>query len=104
MMNLYDTIEYAKSELADNLEGEGWTDEPHDLITELADQATPIYTYDILAFAQENLWLATEEPEIGSDGTAIGIISANIYEHISQELWNHYDELVKERELENELY
>lgn len=66
-------------------------DEPHDLIFETSDGAVPIYTTDILECAVSDLYLATEEPELGPafDGspTPVNIIAANIFEAINNALW-----------------
>ena len=36
-----------------------------DIFHEIADSNVPIYTYDILKLASDNLFLATSEPELG---------------------------------------
>lgn len=60
--------------------------DPEDAVYEAADATVPIYTYDLLRYAAETLWLATTEPDCGPafDGSAtpVNIIAANIYEHL----------------------
>ena len=70
--------------------------EPHDAIFEIADNAVPIYTGDLLRLAAENLQLATDEPELGPafDGkpTPVNIIAANVFEHVEAALWAAWQE------------
>lgn len=71
-------------------------DSPHDAISEIADSNVPIHYWNILETAREDLWLATEEPELFAfDGkhTAINAIAGNIYQHLEQELWSRWEEL-----------
>lgn len=69
-----------------------------DSIGELADSYTPFYYAEILAYAQDDVSLATEECEIGPafDGsnTAVNIIAANIYARIYQHLSQIFNEEV----------
>ena len=68
-----------------------------DLIFETADQMVPIYTYELLELAQDDLYLATEEPELGPafDGkpTVVNIIAANVFEALESDLWEYWNEL-----------
>ena len=59
---------------------------------EIADNAVPIYYYDIGLYAANNSWLMTETPHIMSDGTAIQQIRANIYTYIYDGLQDYNDE------------
>jgi len=61
------------------------------VIHEIADNAVPIYYYDIGQYAAHNSWLMTETPDIISDGTAIQQIQSNIYAYI-------YDALITYKE------
>ena len=82
-----------------NAEAEDWQDtfdevanfECQDWIHEVADSCVPVYTYNILECAMEDMNLATCEPEIGPafDGsqTAANIIAANIYEKVCNHLY-----------------
>ncbi|KKK64782.1 hypothetical protein LCGC14_2980710 [marine sediment metagenome] len=60
---------------------------PEDTLTEIADGWVPIYTYNILQVAADNMDMATLEPELGPafDGTPtpINIIAANIYKALN---------------------
>ena len=71
-------------------------DQPHDDFHEIADSSTPVYNYDLLMYAANDLYLATEEPELGPafDGspTPCNIIAANIYEAIEAGLWEWWNE------------
>lgn len=84
-------IEYNRIENGDDI---------GDVISEIADTNTPIYTYNILQYAVNNLNLATDEPEIGPafDGTPtpINIIAANIYEAIAADLWEYWNDELEE--------
>jgi hypothetical protein len=70
-------------------------------LPELADSACPIYTSDILNFAAEDLYLATDVPELGpafnGEPTPTNIIAANIYEAIMAALYERWNEIEKER-------
>ena len=69
-----------------------------DVIHEIADNAVPIYYYDIGQYAAHNSWLMTETPDIMSDGTAIQQIQANIYTYIYDELTTYKEEKENEDE------
>jgi hypothetical protein len=71
-----------------------------DVIHEVADAMVPCYTSDLLALANDDNGLATDEPELGPafDGapTPVNVIAANVYERLTAALWNAW------REFENE--
>jgi len=97
-----DAIEELEEWVKDNPD-----DDPTDeAIFEIADSSTPIYNYDILQLAASNLFLATDAPDIGPafDGspTPINIIAANIYEYISNALYQRWSEIEKEKEEEED--
>ena len=69
-----------------------------DIIHEIADNAVPIYYYDIGQYAAHNSWLMTEIPEINPNGNAHDQIQANIYEAICEGLYEHIAEKEKEDE------
>tara|TARA_R100000742_G_C4238310_1_gene58501 strand:- start:16 stop:330 length:315 start_codon:yes stop_codon:yes gene_type:complete len=75
-------------------EDEDYTDE--DLIHEIADNAVPIYYWDIAQYAARNTLLMTEIPEINPDGNAHDQIQANIYSAICEGLYEHIAEKEKE--------
>ena len=63
-----------------------------DMIHEIADNAIPIYYYDIGQYAAHNSWLMTEIPAINPNGNAHDQIQANIYEYIVEGLYEHKQE------------
>ena len=69
-----------------------------DSIHEIADQAVPIYYWDIAQYAAWNTWLMQEIPEINPNGNAHDQIQANIYEEIYDGLLEHYEEKETEDE------
>ena len=75
-----------------------------DWIHEIADSSVPVYTYDIMECAREELSLATEVPEIGPafDGsqTASNIVAANIYERVCNHLYE-VEQKLKRKVLDN---
>ena len=78
-------------------EDEDYADE--DLIHEIADNAVPIYYWDIGQYAAWNPWLMQDIPETNPDGNAHDQIQANIYEAICEGLYEHVEE--KETEDDN---
>ena len=79
---------------------------PEDMLTELADGWTPIYTSDILAYAANDIALATAEPEVGPafDGspTPVNIIAANIYERLQAVAFEVWQDILDSEEAEDE--
>lgn len=75
----------------DDEEMEDFLDDPGDTIHEIADSNVPVYTYDLMMLAAGDLCLATEDPELGPafDGspTPVNIIAANVYERITEHLY-----------------
>ena len=69
-----------------------------DVIHEIADNAVPIYYWDIAQYAAWNTWPMTEKPEINPDGNAHDQIQANIYSAICEGLYEHIAEKEKEDE------
>ena len=69
-----------------------------DVIHEIADNAVPIYYYDIGQYAANNSWLMTQTPETVPNGTAHDQIQANIYEYIVEGLYEHKQEKENEDE------
>jgi len=64
-----------------------------DLIPEVADNNIPIYTYELLQYASNTLWLATEPNDLCSENAdAIKVIQANIYEALTEALHEHTNE------------
>jgi hypothetical protein len=100
-MTLNDIIKDAIEELKD-----GWKDAqyPEDMVHEIADSSVPVYTYQLAQLAAEDVALFTDEPELGPafDGspTPANIVAANIYERVSQELFDKLYTLQAEAEEE----
>ena len=69
-----------------------------DSIHEIADNAVPIYYWDIAQYAAWNTELMQEIPETGRDTEPYKMIQCNIYEAICEGLYKH----VAEKEKENE--
>ena len=60
-----------------------------DIIAEIADNNIPIYTYDLLQYASNNFDL-NEPSDLCSDNPSVTqIITANIYELLTQELYDY---------------
>ncbi len=72
-------------------------DDIDDTIHEIADNAIPIYYYDIGQFAAHNSCLMTIKSEINPEGNAHDQIQANIYEEICNGLHEHIAEKEKEK-------
>ena len=99
--NLYTYSNDVRAELHERLE-EITNNEPHDVISEIADTNVPIYNHDLLQLAADNMNLALVEPELGPafDGspTPINIIAANVYEYLTTELWDEWETIQEELE------
>ena len=100
-----DLIESAIDELQDRLKEEeieikeGW--ETEDIVSEIADNNIPIYTYDLLQYASNNFDLIQPSELQGDNPTVISIITANIYEILTEELYA-YVTTIQDKEKENE--
>ena len=105
---MYTIIKDAQETLKEFIENgtDFYNDEPHDVISEIADSAVPVYTATLLEIASNDVSLAVDEPELGPafDGspTPANIIAANIYERILDSLWEYWrsdgEELYQERQ------
>jgi len=73
---------------------EEWSDDydEYDQIHEIADNAVPIYYWDIAQYAAYNSVLMTVKPDVNQDGNAHDQIQANIYEAICEGLYEHVTE------------
>ena len=67
-----------------------------EIMHEIADNAVPIYYWDIAQYAAHNSWLMTQKPDINTDGNAHDQIQANIYCAIYDGLYEHIEEKEKE--------
>ena len=70
----------------------------NDLMHEIADNAVPIYYWDISQYAAHNTWLMTQKPEINPEGNAHDQIQSNIYQAVYDGLLEHYEEKETEDE------
>jgi len=103
--NLQQIIDDAKDEFQECLmEGVQY---PEDAIAEIADSAVPIYYHEIAYVAQSDIGLLLDEPELGAasgdnftgmQGTAIAYIAANIYEAVSNALFEVLYEFQQQKE------
>ena len=90
-----DLIEGAIEDIQDRIkwikenEEEDHYEKIEDCIHEVADNNIPIYTYDLLQYASNNFDL-NEPSDLCSDNpSATDIITANIYELLTQELYDY---------------
>ena len=96
-----DLVEGTIEELEDRLK---WNKEnkedqdTDDLIHEIADNNIPIYTYDLLQYASNNFDLLEQNDLVNDQPDVISIIQANIYEILTEELYNYINEKEKENE------
>ena len=94
-----DLIEGAIEELQDNIqwcEKEKEDYEIDDLITEVADNNIPIYTYDLLQYASNNFDLIQPSELQRFNPSVVNIIQANIYELLTEALYEHTTKQDKE--------
>jgi hypothetical protein len=66
-----------------------------DLIHEVADNNIPIYTYDLLQYASNNFDLIYKNELCSKDADCIQIITMNIYEMLTEHLYNHINNKVE---------
>ena len=93
MQDLYDQ---AIEELQDRFKETGVVDQSiDDLIHEIADGNVPIYTYDLLQYASNNFDLIEPNDLCSENANVTQIISANIYEFLSDHLYNHIDNTIQ---------
>jgi hypothetical protein len=98
MDKLQDILDSAREELKEYAQGE--IEEISDAIHEIADGQVPVYTSDLMELAAEDIALATREPELGPafDGspTPVNIVAANVYEAITEALWEYWNDELEE--------
>ena len=88
--------------------------ECQDLVHEIADDSVPIYYYEQIECARDNMDLATTVPELGpafgGEPTACNIIAANIYEKLVSHLHGvleecidtqYHDQIAENRKMES---
>ena len=66
-----------------------------DLIHEIADNNIPIYTYDLLQYASNNFDLIYKNDLCSKDADCVQIIQANIFEFLSDHLYNYIDNTIQ---------
>ena len=75
---------------------------PDDLVHECADGFVPVYTSELIEYGYHNRDLMFDEPELGPafDGspTPTNIIAANMYEALTNHLYNELDAILYELE------
>ena len=90
-----DLKESAIEELEDRIkwikenEEEDHYEKIEDCIHEVADNNVPIYTYDLLQYASNNFDLIQPNELTRDNPDVIEIIMANIYEYLTDELYQH---------------
>ena len=90
-----DLIEGAIEDLQEEIKKD-YTENYDDLISEIADDNIPIYTYDLLQYASNNFDLI-EPSDLCSDNPSVTqIITANIYEVLTEALYEYINEQDKE--------
>ena len=100
MQELYDqAIDDLKCRLEWNKKHCIEDEEIEDLITEVADNNIPIYTYDLLQYASNNFDLIQPNDLAGEYPDVIKIIQCNIYEMLTEHLYNHINNKVKVKEI-----
>ena len=96
-----DLVESAIEELEERLKWNKENEEEQDiddLIPEIADNNIPIYTYDLLQYASNNFDLLEQNDLVNDQPDVISIIQANIYEILTEELYNYINAKEKENE------
>ena len=86
----------AIEELEDRLKDEEVTSgayDTDDLITEVADNNIPIYTYDLLQYASNNFDLIQQNDLAGDNPDVIKIIQANMYDILTEELYGYVSKI-----------
>ena len=71
----------------------------NDLIHEVADNSIPLATYDLLQYASNNFDLIQPNDLAGEYPDVISIIQCNIYEMLTEHLYNHINNKVKVKEI-----
>ena len=90
-----DLIEGAQEELEEQIkwcEKEEENYHSDDLISEVADNNIPIYTYELLQYASNNFDLIEKNDLCSDDAGCIQIIQSNIYELLTEALYEYLTE------------
>ena len=100
-----DLIEGAIEDIQDRIkwikenEEEDHYEKIEDCIHEVAENNIPIYTYDLLQHASNNFDLIQPNDLAGEYPDVIKIIQCNIYEMLTEHLYNHINNKVKVKEI-----
>jgi len=102
MTDRYD-IEELKKECIEELKDAilEYDSDPYDLMSEIADSNVPVYNWDLLEYAQNDLWLSCETPDIlAFDGTptAVNCIAGTIYQELYSAMNQVLDDILEEKE------
>ena len=90
-----DLIEGAQEELEEQIkwcEKEEENYHADDLISAVADNIIPIYTYELLQYASNNFDLIEKNDLCSDDAGCIQIIQSNIYELLTEALYEYLTE------------
>ena len=91
MSELQSLVKMGISKLEDWIKENPYDEEPHDYIWESADSLTPIYNYDIMQIARDNISeIALREVEYEGDDNALRQSQLAIFDYIEGELWNYW--------------
>lgn len=94
MRELEQSLRDEMKERADEIRDETY---PEDMVSEMADGWVPIYTYDIMQYAADDIDLAVVVPEIGpafnGEPSAVNIIAANIYERLQRVAFEEWQDI-----------
>lgn len=89
----------AIKELRERLKGDDWTDEPHDIVHEVADSHVPVYSSELAEVLADEPGIGCRELELPTGETGFWqTIQIAIYEELSEELWEEHRRLSDERE------
>ena len=86
-----DLIEGAIEDLQEEIKKD-YTENYDDLISEIADNNIPIYTYDLLQYASNNFDLIQPSELQRFNPSVVNIIQANIYEVLTEALYEYINE------------
>ena len=90
----------AREELEDQIkwcEKEEEDYERDDLISEVADNNIPSYTYELLQYASNNFDLIQPNDLAGDNPDVVRIIQSNIYELLMEDLYEYLNERKEEK-------
>lgn len=97
MLTIHELVKWAKEELKTRIEEGDCNDENSvsDSISEIAESFVPVYTREILEVALSNFNFVSYESELWPafwTSSPLNHIISNIYEYLSEELYERYNE------------